>query len=207
MPDWKLENEWRRQGAQVIAGVDEAGRGPLAGPVVAAAVVLPRRMRLAGLDDSKKLSEARRDELFGLITGHSGVAWSVGVAEVDEIGRWNILRATHLAMSRAVAGLAVAVDVCLVDGLPVAGFGWRHQAVVQGDGLSVSIAAASVVAKVTRDRMMCAYAAEFPAYGFERHKGYGTEAHLEALRTHGPCRIHRSTFQPVAQCLLPLDEA
>jgi ribonuclease HII len=207
VPDWKFENRWRRQGAQVIAGVDEAGRGPLAGPVAAAAVVLPRRLRVAGLDDSKKLSAAARDEVFAELTGNPAVVWAVGIAEVDEISRLNILRATHVAMGRAVAGLGLVVDVCLIDGLPVPGFGWPQQAVVQGDGLCVSIAAASVLAKVTRDRLMHAYALEFPEYGFERHKGYGTEAHLQALQIHGPCRIHRRTFQPVAQCLLPFDEA
>jgi ribonuclease HII len=206
VPDWTFENAWRRRGARVIVGVDEAGRGPLAGPVAAAAVVLPRRLRLSGLDDSKKLSEARREELFLELTGNPSVIWAVALAEPEEISALNILRATHVAMGRAVAALELAVDVCLIDGLPVPGFGWEQQAVVKGDGLSLSIAAASVLAKVTRDRLMHAYAEEFPAYGFERHKGYGTEAHLQALQIHGPCRIHRKTFQPIAQCLLPFDE-
>jgi ribonuclease HII len=207
VPDWKFENTWQRKGARVIAGVDEAGRGPLAGPVAAAAVILPRRLRLRGLDDSKKLSEARREELFLELTGNPAVIWAVALAEPDEISTLNILRATHVAMGRAVAALAVEVDICLIDGLPVPGFGWQQQAIVQGDGLSVSIAAASVLAKVTRDRLMQAYAEEFPQYGFERHKGYGTAAHLLALQIHGPCRIHRKTFQPVAQFLLPFGQA
>jgi len=208
MADFSLETECGKRGRWPVAGIDEAGRGPLAGPVVAAAVVLPvEGFAGAGLDDSKKLTARRRDEWFGRLTGAgSGVAWAVGMASVEEIDRLNILRATHLAMDRAVAGLGIEVAFCLIDGLPVRGFRWPHDGVVKGDGLSWSIAAASVLAKVTRDRLMVRLAEEFPDYGFERHKGYGTKEHLDALRRHGPCREHRRSFQPVAQLSLSLDE-
>jgi len=209
MADFSLETECRKRGLWPVAGIDEAGRGPLAGPVVAAAVVLPvEGFDGEGLDDSKKLTERRRDEWHRRLTdASSGVRWSLGMAEVEEIDRLNILRATHLAMDRAMAGLGMVVAHCLIDGLPVPGFRWPHDGVVKGDGLSWSIAAASVLAKVTRDRLMLRLAEEFPDYGFERHKGYGTKDHLDALRRHGPCRVHRRSFQPVAQLCLPLDEA
>lgn len=205
MPDFVLEIACRCRGHLVVAGVDEAGRGPLAGPVAAAAVVLPDGHRLEGLNDSKKLTAAERERLFVALTTDPAVCWSLAFTEPDEIDRINILRATHDAMRRAVAGLGVAVDFCLIDGLRVRDFPYAHEGVVKGDGRSLSIAAASVIAKVARDRRMVEAAAEFPAYGFERHKGYGTKAHLEALRCHGPCRIHRRSFQPVAQQVLPLD--
>lgn len=210
MPHFLLESGCRERGVWPVAGVDEAGRGPLAGPVVAAAVVLPdASFDAAGLDDSKKMSVRRREEWHARLTGGGlpGVRWAVGIAGVEEIDRCNILRATHLAMERAVAGLGMEVAHCLVDGLPVPGFRWPHQGVVKGDSHSLSIAAASVVAKVTRDRMMMELAREFPDYGFQRHMGYGTREHLDALRRHGPCRAHRRSFQPVAQLSLPLDEA
>lgn len=205
MPDWTHERRWVARGIAPVAGVDEAGRGPLAGPVVAAAVVLPEGFAGAGLDDSKRLSAARREQWYERLTGDGAARWGVGVVEAAEIDRLNILRATHRAMAAAVEALGLAVGVCLVDGLPVPGFPWLHEAVVQGDRRSLSIAAASVVAKVTRDRLMVALAGEFPDYGFERHKGYGTKEHLDALRRHGPCRAHRRSFQPVAQLALPLD--
>jgi ribonuclease HII len=205
MPDDELESVLRHRGVKLVAGVDEAGRGPLAGPVAAAAVVLPAGWRCPGLDDSKKLGAARRERLFEAITADASVAWSLAWAEPEEIDRINILRATHAAMARAVSGLAVAVDHCLIDGLPVRGFAWTHDGIVKGDGKSLSIAAASIIAKVSRDRRMLEFAREFPQYGFERHMGYGTKAHLEALRVHGPCRLHRRSFQPVAQLALPID--
>ena len=205
MPDWTLESGLQAQGHARIAGVDEAGRGPLAGPVAAAAVVLPRGFSCPGLDDSKKLSAVKRDRLYGFLTTSSDVAWSVATAESVEIDGMNILRATHLAMRRAVEGLDPLPDCCLVDGLPVKGLPVPHQAVVKGDSLSLSIAAASIIAKVTRDRIMLDLDREFPQYGFAKHQGYGTNGHLEALRVHGPCRHHRRSFQPVAQLTLPFD--
>jgi ribonuclease HII len=205
MPNQSLEKALRARGILIIAGVDEAGRGPLAGPVSAAAVIVPERWRCKGLDDSKKLSAAVRESLYARITEDAKVSWCVAYAEVEEIDRINILRATHQAMIRAVQGLAREVHHCLVDGLRVPGFPWEHDGVVKGDGISVSIAAASVVAKVSRDRLMHELAREFPHYGFESHMGYGTPQHLRALRHHGPCRIHRRSFQPVAQLALPLE--
>jgi ribonuclease HII len=207
MPDDLLESSLRARGLRIVAGVDEAGRGPLAGPVAAAAVILPPGWRCPGLDDSKKLAAAKRERLFEAITTDAAVSWSLAFAEPDEIDRINILRATHAAMARAVKALALAVDHCLVDGLPLRDFPWPHDGVVKGDGKSLSIAAASIIAKVSRDRLMLGFAREFPHYGFERHMGYGTKEHLEALRVHGPCRLHRFSFQPVAQLALPLDGA
>lgn len=207
MPDDVLESALRTRGLTKVAGVDEAGRGPLAGPVSAAAVLLPPGWRCPGLDDSKKLSAAQRERLFEVITTDVTVCWAIAYAEPDEIDRINILRATHAAMARAVKGLALAVDHCLVDGLRVRDFPWPHDGIVKGDGKSLSIAAASIIAKVSRDRVMHQFAVEFPEYGFERHMGYGTKMHLEALRLHGPCRLHRRSFQPVAQLSLPLDKA
>ncbi len=204
MPDLEMENALRGDGWVRIAGVDEAGRGPLAGPVAAAAVVLPPGYSCEFLDDSKKLTAKRREQLYELLTGDGSVRWALAYAGVREIEERNILRATHAAMARAVAGLAETPDYCLIDGLDVPGFPGPSRGVVKGDGLSLSIAAASVIAKVSRDRRMREYAAEFPQYGFEKHKGYGTKAHLDALRTHGPCRIHRQTFQPIAQLTLPI---
>lgn len=205
MPDLSLETACRAQGHTIIAGIDEAGRGPLAGPVAAAAVILPEGYSCEGLDDSKKLTATKRERLYLALTGDLAVRWALAFAEPDEIDRLNILQATHAAMARAVAGLAMAVDLCLVDGLPVRGFPHPHEGIVKGDGRSLSIAAASIIAKVARDRRMIEAAVEFPLYGFDRHKGYGTKEHLEALRRHGPCRIHRQSFQPVAQQMLPLD--
>lgn len=206
MPDLRFEADCHARGLKVVAGVDEAGRGPLAGPVAAAAVVLPEGFSCAGLDDSKKLSAAKRERIFSELMACRGLRWSLSYAEPDEIDRINILKATHAAMTRAVEGLGIEVGHCLVDGLAVPDFRWSHDGLVKGDGRSLSIAAASVIAKVSRDRRMLELAKEFPDYGFERHKGYGTKLHLEALRRHGPCRVHRRSFQPVAQCTLPFDE-
>ena len=205
MPDFSLEASLRARGLLVIAGVDEAGRGPLAGPVSAAAVILPPHWRCKGLDDSKKLTAKVREGLYAKITADERVHWCVAYAEVEEIDRINILKATHQAMIRAVQGLALEIQHCLIDGLRVPGFPWSHDGVVKGDSKSMSIAAASVLAKVSRDRLMLEMAAEFPDYGFESHMGYGTPRHLEALQRHGPCRIHRRSFQPVAQLALPLE--
>jgi ribonuclease HII len=205
VPDLAFESALRARGLRWIAGVDEAGRGPLAGPVSAAAVILPPGFSCPGLDDSKKTSAARRETLYQLLTENPDVIWAVAMAGCEEIDRLNILRATHLAMRRAVEALNPSPDHCLIDGLPVRDFPFPHDAIVKGDGLSLSIAAASIIAKVTRDRMMREIDREFPQFGFARHQGYGTKAHLEALRIHGPCRHHRRSFQPVAQLSLPLD--
>ncbi|MCW1885735.1 ribonuclease HII [Luteolibacter flavescens] len=207
MPDTTLESALRARGLMMVAGVDEAGRGPLAGPVSAAAVILPPRWRCKGVDDSKKLTPAKREQLYEKVTTDSRVIWAVAFAEVEEIDRINILRATHAAMARAVEALSCAVDHCLIDGLPVPSFPWPHDGVVKGDGKSLSIAAASVIAKVSRDRLMLEMSREFPEYGFERHMGYGTKQHLAALERHGPCRHHRRSFQPVAQLSLPFGPA
>ena len=205
----RFEQEAWARGFLCVAGVDEAGRGPLAGPVVAAAVVFEKVFleaeadrSLAGLDDSKKLPAARREFFHALLSACPHARIGVASASVEEIDSLNILRATHLAMARAVAQLAPPPDLALVDGLPVQGLPVPHRAIVGGDGASLSIAAASVMAKVTRDRLMVELAARFPAYGFERHKGYGTQAHLDALRRHGPCPAHRRSFAPVAQLSL-----
>lgn len=199
MPDLELEDALRQSGLVRVAGIDEAGRGPLAGPVAAAAVVLPEGYALEGLDDSKKLTLARREKIYEALVTDGRVGWALAYAEVEEIEESNILAATHAAMSRAASALRPAVDYCLIDGLAVPQFPLASRGVVKGDGISLSIAAASVIAKVSRDRRMLAYAEEFPEYGFEKHKGYGTKVHLAALKTHGPCRIHRKMFQPVAQ--------
>jgi ribonuclease HII len=205
MPDLSFESALHARGLLRIAGVDEAGRGPLAGPVAAAAVILPRGFSMPGLDDSKKLSARKREQLYQELTDHNEVRWSVAIADCGEIDRLNILRATHLAMRRAAESLDPPPDHCLIDGLPVRDFPIPHDAIVKGDGISLSIAAASIIAKVTRDRMMQEIDREFPQFGFAKHQGYGTKEHLEALRIHGPCRHHRRSFQPVAQLTLRLD--
>ena len=197
--DLTREHALRARGFSLVAGVDEAGRGPLAGPVVAAAVILPAGFALDGLTDSKKVPTARREKFFAVLTTDAGVAWSTGLATVEEIDHRNILRATHLAMARALSALPAPPDHALVDGLPVRDLPVPHTALVDGDALSLSIAAASIVAKVTRDRLMVALDAEYPQYGFARHKGYGVPQHLAALRHHGPCPVHRRSFAPVAQ--------
>ena len=204
MPDFSHEDILIAKGFGKIAGVDEAGRGPLAGPVAAAAVILPRSFTCPLLDDSKKLSKKKRDLLYAEITGNPEVIWAVATVEADEIDQINILRATHRAMGLALEALKVRPDIALIDGLPVKGLSIEHEALVKGDGLSLSIAAASVIAKVTRDHIMEKIAAEFPLYGFESHQGYGTKKHIEALKHHGPCRYHRRSFQPVSQLSLPL---
>lgn len=204
-PTLEHEGALFSRGIRIIAGVDEAGRGPLAGPVVAAAVVLPREIspkllqQLERLNDSKKLSHTVREDLFEIITQDPEIFWAIGEGSVEEIGNLNILRATHLAMKRALLGLKPSAEHALVDGLPARDLPVPQTALVGGDGLSMTIAAASVVAKVTRDRLMKTLHEEFPQYGFLQHKGYATAAHLATLRTHGPCKHHRRGFSPVDQ--------
>lgn len=201
----KYERALRADGYLVIAGVDEVGRGPLAGPVCAAAVILPEKFRHKMLNDSKKLSERQREKIYGDLTADGRILWNCVMVEVDEIDRINILQATWVAMRRAVDGLPVKPDAALIDGTAVRDFPVHHRALVGGDGLSFSIAAASVIAKVTRDRLMRALAMKHPEYGFDEHKGYGTPRHLEALRRHGPCPVHRRSFEPVAQTYFSFD--
>lgn len=176
-----------------ICGVDEAGRGPLAGPVYAAAVILPRGFELPGLDDSKKLTEKKREKLFDLIRDNA-VAYSIATASEKEIDEINILNATYLAMNRAIEGLAVKADFALIDGNRSTGILLPNQTVVGGDGIYSCIAAASILAKVSRDRFMLEMAEKYPEYAFEKHKGYGTKLHYERLREHGPSEIHRLSF-------------
>ena len=201
------EDKLRARGLRFVAGVDEAGRGPLAGPVVAAAVILPQGFRHASLNDSKQLTAATRELLFVEITAHTEIRFAFSVVDVAEIDRINILRATHEAMRRAVAQLDPQPQHVLIDGLPVRPFSIAQTALVAGDTLSFSIAAASVIAKVTRDRIMVEHDAKFPGYDFARHKGYGTPQHLAALKKHGPCPIHRRSFLPVRQAELALGSA
>jgi ribonuclease HII len=206
VPDFAFEDDLATRGFARVAGVDEAGRGPLAGPVAAAAVILPAAFACPLLDDSKKLTKRRREILYHEITGNPAVVWAVALVGPEEIDAINILRATHKAMALALASLSEKPDIALVDGLPVKGLPVPHEALVKGDALSLSIAAASVIAKVTRDRFMEKLGSDFPAYGFARHHGYGTREHLEALRKHGPCRHHRRSFQPVSQLALQAGE-
>ena len=190
---WLYENEVISQGYRIVCGVDEAGRGPLAGPVCAAAVILPEGLEIPGLDDSKKLSDKRRRELFPVIQ-EKAVAYGIGYASHEEIDEVNILQATFLAMERAIAQLQVRPDFALIDGNREKDFGLPVKTVVKGDSLSANIAAASVLAKVSRDVLMEQAAQEYPGYGFEIHKGYGTKAHYDALRSQGPSPIHRMSF-------------
>ncbi len=191
------------EGYARVCGIDEAGRGPLAGPVVAAAVILPAGYELPGLTDSKKLTARRREQLYAALMEDVRVCKSVASASVEEIDTLNILRATHLAMRRAAEGLAATlaggVDFCLIDGLPVPGFPLPSRALVKGDARCLSIAAASILAKVTRDHEMQELDKRYPQYGFARHAGYGTKAHLDALAQHGITEHHRRSFAPVAQ--------
>lgn len=189
----EYERQARAAGYRLIAGLDEAGRGPLAGPVVAAAVILPPDFVLPGLNDSKQVSPERRAELYDEIIG-AAVAWGVGEADVEYIERENILRATYEAMRRAVTQMAIAPDFLLLDAVRLPGIDIPQRPIIRGDALSASIAAASIVAKVTRDRLMCRYDELYPGYGFARHKGYGTAEHWRALRRFGPCPIHRRSF-------------
>ena len=190
---WEIENSHFEKGIRVVCGVDEAGRGPLAGPVCAAAVILPPNVDIPGLNDSKKLTDERRRELFPVIQ-EQAIAYGIGLASHEEIDQINILQATYLAMERALAQLSIKPELALIDGNRAKDFGIPVQTVVKGDSLSASIAAASILAKVTRDDLMMAAAEEYPQYQFDVHKGYGTKAHYEALTAHGPSPIHRMTF-------------
>ena len=192
-------------GYTCVCGIDEAGRGPLAGPVMAAAVVLPPEFSLPGLNDSKQLTARRREALYAALMDDDRVKKCVAEASVEEIDRLNILRATHLAMRRAAEGLSVTADFALIDGLAVPGFPLPQRNIVRGDALCLSIAAASILAKVTRDRRMQELDALFPHYGFARNAGYGTKEHLLAIQNYGITPHHRRSFGPVAQMSLPLD--
>ena len=190
---WTLENEIATEGYETLCGVDEAGRGPLAGPVYAAAVILPRGLVIPGLNDSKKLPEKRRAELFDVIC-RQAQAYSIAFATVEEIEEKNILGATMLAMNRAIAGLGKKPDLALIDGNRNAGIQFPSRCVVKGDAKCADIAAASILAKVSRDRVMLELAKEYPQYHFEQHKGYGTALHYAALREFGPSPVHRPSF-------------
>ena len=190
---WTLENELRTPDTEPLCGVDEAGRGPLAGPVCAAAVMLPPGLEIPGLNDSKKLSEKKREALYDIIIAQA-LSYGIAFATVEEIEERNILGATFLAMNRAIAQLSPQPALALIDGNRTKDFGLPVRTIVKGDSLSASIAAASILAKVTRDRLMEEYDAQYPQYGFAVHKGYGTKRHYEALREFGPSPIHRKTF-------------
>ena len=190
---WEIEQSYYDRGVKLICGVDEAGRGPLAGPVCAAAVILPANVDIPGLNDSKKLSDKRRRELFPVIK-EKAIAYGIAFADHTEIDEINILQATYLAMERAIAQLQVRPEAVLIDGNRAKDFGLPVETVVHGDSRSASIAAASILAKVTRDDYMLEMAKQYPQYGFEIHKGYGTKAHYAALETFGACPIHRVSF-------------
>ncbi len=194
----QFERAARSQGFQWIAGVDEAGRGPLAGPVVAAACILPPDFYVENIDDSKKLSHEMREKIFKVLTTHPGVIYGIGMSDAFMIDQINILQATLQAMAAAVGLLSQKPDLVLVDGNKKPPVSIPCQTIVKGDSLSQSIMAAAIIAKVTRDRLMLKYDAEFPQYGFSKHKGYPTQAHLDALKKWGACPIHRQTFRGVA---------
>ncbi|MBB5031822.1 ribonuclease HII [Prosthecobacter vanneervenii] len=204
MPTLDHENTLRAEGFRVVAGVDEAGRGPLAGPVCVAAVVLPEDFSHPVLNDSKQLSEVKRERLYEEITADARIRWHCVTVEPAEIDRINILQATWEGMRRAALALQPVPNAVLIDGKPVKNYPLYQLALVKGDSLSYSIAAASIIAKVTRDRLLVAMAQRYPKYGFEIHKGYPTPGHLAALRQHGPCPEHRRSFAPVAQLELDL---
>ncbi len=190
---WTYERLSEERGYKVICGVDEAGRGPLAGPVCAGAVILPFGENIDGLDDSKKLSEKKREQLFDVIRS-CAVSCAVAFATVEEIEQINILNATKLAMSRAIKKLAVQPDIALIDGDKSPALTIDTLTIVKGDSLSANIAAASIMAKVTRDRLLSEYDEKYPQYGFGKHKGYGTAMHIAAIKEYGPCEIHRMSF-------------
>lgn len=190
---WQIEGGFYAQGVMNICGVDEAGRGPLAGPVCAAAVILPEHLEIPGLNDSKKLTDKKRRELFPIIQ-EKALAYGIGFAGQEEIDEINILQATFLAVERALGALAIRPGLVLIDGNQEKDFGLPVRTVVKGDSLSANIAAASVLAKVSRDDVMLEFARQYPEYGFDIHKGYGTKAHYAALTQYGPCPIHRRSF-------------
>jgi ribonuclease HII len=201
MATLRYEKKAYDDGASIVAGIDEAGRGPLAGPVVAAAAILPREFRHKTLNDSKQLSPDQRDEIYAELTSRSDVQWATGMSDVDVIEAYNILRATWRAMAVALEKLPVKPDFVLIDGLPVPGLRVRQRAIVGGDAKSYSIAAASVIAKVTRDRLMLQVHEQYPQYNFAQHKGYGTPEHLAALAKYGPSPVHRRTFAPIRETI------
>lgn len=194
MPTFELEKLAKDKGYNLVCGVDEAGRGPLAGPVCAAAVILPEDLEIEGLNDSKKLSEKKREALFPIIK-EKAIAYSIAFASVEEIEEHNILNATFIAMNRAIEGLSVKADFALIDGNRVPkGIKIDCETVVKGDSKSASISAASILAKVTRDRLLLEYDEKYPEYNFAKHKGYGTKEHTDAIKKYGPCEIHRPSF-------------
>ncbi len=199
----QCENRLKLEGFARIAGIDEAGRGPLAGPVVAAACILPEGALFENLNDSKQLTPELRAILFDEIIALPNLTYGIGIIDVKTIDRVNILQATFLAMQRAIASFSIQPDYILIDGNQLPHFEVPTESLVQGDGLSISIAAASILAKVTRDRIMEELDAKYPQYGFKQHKGYATEQHLEAIQAHGPCPIHRKSFDPVKSMLYP----
>src|SRR5437879_1098251 len=203
---FRYEKNLRAIGVAHIAGIDEAGRGALAGPVVAAAVLLPEKFRHRRLNHPKQLAPELPEQIYSDLISDPQVRWTVGIVDSVEIDRINILRASHRAMRLAVEALIEPPDHVLIDGLPVIPFPLPQTAIIDGDCISLSIAAASVIAKVTRDRMLRDFCAQFPQYCFHQHKGYGTELHLLKLHEFGPCPIHRRSFEPVAQPLLALEE-
>ncbi len=203
---FRYEKKLRGAGVSRIAGIDEAGRGALAGPVVAAAAILPEKFRHRRLNDSKQLAAEVRQEIYCELVMDPQVRWAVGIVDSVEIDRINILRASHRAMRLAIDALLESPEHVLIDGLPVIPFPIPQTAVIDGDCISLSIAAASVIAKVTRDGIMRDFCAQFPQYCFSQHKGYGTELHLLKLHEFGPCPIHRRSFEPVAQPLLAFEE-
>jgi len=192
--DWlEFEKEAAAKGYKAVCGVDEAGRGPLAGPVCAAAVILPENTIIEGVNDSKKLSEKKREALFDVIK-EQALSYSIAFASVQEIEKMNILNATMLAMKRAVEGLDVKADFAMIDGNRLPNLDIDSEFIIKGDAKSMSIACASILAKVSRDRLLYKYAEEFPEYSFDKHKGYGTKVHVEALKKYGPCKYHRLSF-------------
>ncbi len=192
--DWlEFEKEAAAKGYKAVCGVDEAGRGPLAGPVCAAAVILPENTIIEGVNDSKKLSEKKREALFDVIK-EQALSYSIAFASVEEIEEMNILNATMLAMKRAVEGLDVKADYAMIDGNRLPNLDIDSEFIIKGDAKSMSIACASILAKVSRDRLLYKYAGEFPEYSFDKHKGYGTKVHVEALKKYGPCKYHRLSF-------------
>lgn len=194
MPDLELETIAKEKGFNFVCGVDEAGRGPLCGPVCAAAVILDPKMEIQGVNDSKKLSEKKREALFEIIK-EKALAYSVAFASVEEIEEHNILQATFMAMNRAIEGLNIKADYALIDGNRIpANIKIPCETVVKGDAKSSSIAAASILAKVSRDRLLLEYDEKYPQYNFAKHKGYGTKEHIEAIKKYGPCEIHRASF-------------
>lgn len=192
--DWlEFEKEALAKGYKSVCGVDEAGRGPLAGPVCAAAVILPEGVIIDGVNDSKKLSEKKRESLFDVIR-EQALSYSIAYATVDEIEEINILNATMLAMRRAIDGLEIKADYAMIDGNKIPPIDIDAECIVKGDAKSMSIACASILAKVSRDRLLYKYAEEYPMYGFDKHKGYGTKIHREAILKYGPCPYHRKSF-------------